>query len=187
MGPRARDRRRQECDEFVSAAGTGLLRAAFLLTGERTAAEDLVQTALLRTFVHWPQARQAPRAYANQVLLNLARDRWRQQSRWRTHPVGDIESEVESLPVDSSGHASGPISDVIERTTMLRALDSLPDRQREVIVLRFYMDMTVEETAAILDIPEGTVKSTLSRAVDRLRPMFDPDATDAAKEVPHAD
>ncbi len=186
MGSRAQDRRRQEFEDFVGTASTSLLRAGFLLTGDRATAEDLLQTTLLRTFVHWTKASQSPRAYANQVLLNLARDRGRQQVRRRTSTTGDMESLVERLASDTSDQAEGPVGQLVERQTMLRALDSLPDRQREVVVLRFYMDMSVSETADILRIPEGTVKSTVSRAIERLREIFEPEGNDAPGEVPNA-
>jgi RNA polymerase sigma-70 factor (sigma-E family) len=182
MAVSARDRRNEEFEEFVRLAGTPLLRAGFLLTGDQATAEDLVQTTLLRTFVHWKKARQAPKAYANQILLNLVRDRWRQLARRRLR--AGLTADEGS--VDASDQAEGPINQYVERDAMLRALNALPDRQRDVLVLRFYLDQTVAETATILGIPEGTVKSTVSRAVERLRGLLEPDDSDEPSEVPDA-
>jgi RNA polymerase sigma factor (sigma-70 family) len=117
-------------------------------------------TALLRTAVRWRTLRQHPEPYVRRVLVNLARDRWRQAAR----RVGEHE-------LDEAAHVvSGrdPAQTVVDRDALRRALAALPRRQREVVVLRFFADLSVAETAA-LRTTEGTVKADTSRAVARLR------------------
>jgi RNA polymerase sigma-70 factor (sigma-E family) len=186
MGSTARERHREEFEAFVRLSGPSLLRAGFLLTGDLATAEDLAQTTLLRTFVHWHRARQAPKAYANQVLLNLARDRWRKLARNPVQPLAEIGSGAGRSLGLIADRSVAPINELVERDAMLQALALLPDRQRDVIVLRFYLDLTVAETARILEVPEGTVKSSVSRALDRLRDLFETEPTAGSTEVPHA-
>src|SRR5213080_3905416 len=130
-------------DAFVADRSTALLRTAYLLTGDRGYAEDLLQTALLRVFRHWSRAREAPEAYARQVLVNLSRDRLRRMFR-RPREVA-LPADPELLRGNDSG-----IDRAIERRVMVWALAELPVRQREVLVLRFFADLTVEQTATAL-------------------------------------
>jgi RNA polymerase sigma factor (sigma-70 family) len=120
--------------EFVEQRSTHLLRTAYLLTGDQGHAEDLLQTALLRTAMRWSAARQAPVAYVRQVLVNLARDRWRRYTR------GPRE---ESLPPDHQV-SDERVEHVVQRRVVVRALSRLPIRQREVVVLRFFEDLSVD-------------------------------------------
>jgi RNA polymerase sigma-70 factor (sigma-E family) len=165
-------------DAFVADRSTALLRTAYLLTGDRGYAEDLLQTALLRVFRHWSRAREAPEAYARQVLVNLSRDRLRRMFR---------RPRETALPADPEllrGTDSG-IDRATERRVMVRALAELPVRQREVLVLRFFADLTVEQTATALGCSTGTVKSYTSRALARLRDVLAGDENET-EEVPHA-
>jgi RNA polymerase sigma-70 factor (sigma-E family) len=165
-------------DAFVADRSTALLRTAYLLTGDRGYAEDLLQTALLRVFRHWSRAREAPEAYTRQVLVNLSRDRLRRMFR-RPREI--------SLPADPEllrGTDSG-IDRAIERRAMVRALAQLSVRQREVLVLRFFADLTVEQTATALGCSTGTVKSYTSRALARLRHVL-AEHDNETEEVPHA-
>lgn len=146
----------QEFEEFARRYSPLLLRTAFWLTGDRDAAEDLVQTTLLRALAHWAKARTAPEAYCHRILVNAHRDELRRRQRRRERWY------LEALPV------SVRTGDATDRLAIARALASLSEAQREVVVLRFYLDLTVPAVAKTLGIPEGTVKSTTSRALARL-------------------
>ena len=152
------DVRGPEFDEFVVGASTRLLRAAFLLTGDVHAAEDLVQDVLARMYVAWPRI-DDPTAYARRALTHGATNRWRSRRR---------RPEV---PLEPSHDRPGWLPDA-ERLDVLRALADLPDRQRAVVVLRFLEDASVEETARALGCTAGTVKSHTARALPRLRALL---------------
>jgi RNA polymerase sigma factor (sigma-70 family) len=119
--------------------------------------------------------------------VNLARDRWRKMARSRARTESDVAGGADRARIDASERSGGPINEFVERDAMLQALQALPEGQRDVIVLRFYLDLTVAETAEILGIAEGTVKSTVSRAVHRLRDLFETEPTAVPSEVPHAE
>ncbi len=153
-----------------------MLGLAFLLTGDRQDAEDLVQQALLRSAVRWPTARQHPATYTRAVLLNLAKDRWRaNQRRHRETVIGDL-----ALLLPAAGDAAAT---VIDRQLLLQTCRLLPLQQRAVLVLRFWEDRSVEETAAVLGCTAGTVKSHTHRALARLRLALQ----EAASRVPECD
>jgi RNA polymerase sigma-70 factor (sigma-E family) len=158
----ARASRDAEFTDFVHAASPSLLRAALVLLGSREDAEDALQITLLRTYRRWEQARQAPQAYARAVLVNACRERWR---HLRRHP--EISQDLDELANVIS------FADAVDRRHLLvRVLRQLPDIQREVLVCRYLLDATVAETAAALDIAEGTVKSAASRGLDQLRQLL---------------
>ncbi|CAM3637661.1 SigE family RNA polymerase sigma factor [Nocardioides zeicaulis] len=144
-------------DAFVRRSSDRLLRTAYLLCGDRGHAEDLVQTALLRTARRWPSARTAPEAYARRVVVNLAKDRWRSQGR--RPGEAPLEADV-AVPVRDG---------VADRDELLRAARQLPPGQRAVLVLRYFDDLSVADTAAALGCSTGTVKSQTARALERLR------------------
>jgi RNA polymerase sigma-70 factor (sigma-E family) len=152
-----------EFDAFARRASPSLLRCAYALCGDRGHAEDLLQMTLWRVAGRWLAAREAPEAYAHRVLVNLSRDRQRAQRR---RPSETSESD----------HAAALVGDQIdalmERETMVQAVRRLPVRQREVIVLRFFLDLSVEQTAAALGASEGTVKSHTARALARMRELL---------------
>ena len=159
----ARASRDAEFTEFVRAASPSLLRAALVLLDSREDAEDALQVTMLRTYRRWEQARQAPQAYARAVLVNACRERWRHRRR---HPeicqdVGELANVVSFAEAVDRRHA------------LVRALRQLPGIQREVLVCRYLLDATVAETAAALDIAEGTVKSAASRGLVQLRQLYD--------------
>ncbi len=141
--------------------GGQLLGFAFLLTGNRHDAEDLVQQTLLRMAARWPAARQSPAGYGRTILLNLVRDRWRARQR---QPAETLSADLTALP-----SASDAAAVVLDRQLLLRACRLLPLQQRAVLVLRFWEDRSVEETAAVLGCTAGTVKSHTHRALARLR------------------
>lgn len=150
-----------EFSAFVARDGGQLVGFAFLLTGNRHDAEDLAQQALLRAAARWPVARQSPAGYSRTVLLNLVRDRWRARQR---HPVETLSVDPAALPSALDAAAA-----VLDRQLLLRACRLLPLQQRAVLVLRFWEDRSVEETAAVLGCTAGTVKSQTHRALARLR------------------
>lgn len=155
----------RDFEDFVQSGSTRLLRTAHLLTGDRTEAEDLLQMTLMRVARHWRTAETAPGPYATRVLINLTRDRAR---RARRRVVEAPWAGAETMP---AGDAE--LSDQIARRALLMAaLARLPDRQREVLVLRFYGDLSVEETAAATGTSPGTVKSHTSRALARMRELL---------------
>jgi RNA polymerase sigma-70 factor (sigma-E family) len=162
-------------DEFVRESSTSLLRTAFLLTGDHGHAEDLLQTALLRTAKHWRTAKVQPQAYARRVLTNLAKDRWRSKSR----------RPRETAQREEPGH-DGSTGLLMLRHTLLPAVLQLPMRQRAVLVLRYFEDLSIEETAATLDCSAGTVKSQTHHALARLRELLGDDETLPTKEIDHA-
>jgi RNA polymerase sigma-70 factor (sigma-E family) len=165
-----------EFEEFVARDGARLQRFASLLAGTWQDAEDLVQQALLRSASRWSAARQRPEAYTRTVLVNLARDRWRSRRRNVEHASNDLAQ----LPM--APWADG-IAPVLERELLLRACRLLPVQQRAVLVLRFWEDRSVADTAAVLGCTEGTVKSQTHRALARLRLVLE----EAPEPVPGAE
>jgi RNA polymerase sigma-70 factor (sigma-E family) len=151
-------------EDFVRSRSASLLRTAFLLVGDRGHAEDLLQTTLLRVAWRWSAASEQPEAYARRVLVNLTRDRWRNLSR---RVRERHQSEVPQLASPDA------IERATERWSLVQAMRSLPTRQREVIVFRFFADLTVTDTARVLGCTEGTVKSYTSRALSRLRELLE--------------
>jgi RNA polymerase sigma-70 factor (sigma-E family) len=151
----------QEFTDFVQASWPTLYRTAYLLVGDRGLAEDLVQTTLAKTYVSWGRVRDrgATGVYARTVLVNTAMSWFRRRS-WNSEIA---TSELPDAPVVV------PDSD---RPMVVAALRALPPRQRAVIVLRFYEDLTVEQTAAELGINAGTVKSQTSHAMTKLRSLL---------------
>src|SRR6478609_5731378 len=158
---------RRAFDSFVSGSSDRLLRTAYLLCGDRGHAEDLVQTALLRTARRWRTARQQPEAYARRVVINLAKDRWRSLSRQPAEAALDVDV---AAPADEA---------LLDRDVLLRATRQLPPGQQAVLVLRFFDDLSVEETAAALGCSTGTVKSQTSRALGHLRAALTPEKENA--------
>lgn len=149
-------------DQFVVARSTALLRTAVLLTaGDRQLAEDLLQTSLLRLARNWPRARAHPEAYVRTVLVNLSRDAARHRRR-----------RVVELPVAEPPDRPHPAPPSDAPDTLIAALRDLPERQRATVVLRFWEDRSVAETAALLACAEGTVKSNTARALERLRTVL---------------
>jgi RNA polymerase sigma-70 factor (sigma-E family) len=152
-------------DAFVRSSSSTLLRTAYLLTGDRGHAEDLLQTALLRTARSWSRAREAPTAYARRVLVNLSKDSLRRQSR---RPVETALAGVQR-PVDVARLAWDPVEAVLLRSILLEATRRLPARQRTVLVLRFFEELSVDEVAVAMGCSPGTVKSQTHHALARLR------------------
>lgn len=150
--------RDEEFTAFMRSASPALGRVAWLLCGDVHQAEELVQHALVRTYAAWPRARERdPYAYARRVLANKRIDTWRHLRR---------EVLVDPSTVPDRGYVAGDHGD---RDRLTRALALLTPRQRRVVVLRHLMDLSERQVADDLGIGVGTVKSTASRALARLR------------------
>jgi RNA polymerase sigma-70 factor (sigma-E family) len=144
---------------FVVAHGDTLLRVALLITADRGRAEDLVQTALMRTYSRWERlSGQDPFGYARRIIVNSNVDRWR-RDRGREYLTGEVP---ELLSSDAT-------LDIVQRDALMRALASLPLTERRIVVLRFLVDLSEADTAAELGMPLGTVKSVTHRAMRKLR------------------
>jgi RNA polymerase sigma-70 factor (sigma-E family) len=146
--------------EYVMARSRALLRTAYLLTGNLADAEDLVQAALAKTFLAWDRIedRAAVDGYVRRAMVNTHISWWRRR-RIEEYPTDEIPDQA------VADHAVA--SDLQE--TLRRAIDRLPQRMRAAVVLRYYEDMTEAEVAEVLGVSLGTVKSTVSRAVAKLR------------------
>ena len=145
-------------EEFVASRGRDLWRTAWLLTGDAHKAEDLVQTVLMKCWGRWSSIANdgAVEAYVRRTMLNTYTDWWRR--KW------NAERPTETMP---DVGVVGP--DPGLRQDTLAALAALPRGQRAVLVLRFYDDLTEAQTAEVLGISVGTVKSQTSRALSALR------------------
>ena len=164
-----RDQDRPDFEEFAIARTPELLRAAWLLTGERYAAEDLVQDTLARLYSRWTRVRRAdnPVAYARTVLTRLFID-GRRRKRSGEHPV-------EHVP---EGGRSDP--DTALRRTLVDALAGLGETDRAVLVLRFLLDLDVATVATTLDLTGQAVRSRTNRALARLRDELADDLTEGS-------
>jgi RNA polymerase sigma-70 factor (sigma-E family) len=149
-----------EFSEFMYSRWLQLVRLGYVLTGDRGLAEDLAQTALARAYSSWPQIRRAgdPDAYVRRVMVNANRSRFRKR-RVAEQLTGAVP---EPPPADQ-------IRGCDDRMALLAALMGLPPRQRSVVMLRFWLDMTETQTAEELGCSVGTVKSQASRALAALR------------------
>ncbi|MEU4096770.1 SigE family RNA polymerase sigma factor [Streptomyces sp. NPDC026673] len=147
-------------EEFVTARGPRLLRVAWLLTGDAHLAEDLLQTTLAKVWPRWRSiAGENPEAYVRKALVNTHASWWRR--RWRGEvPHGDV-------PVVAA--AGDPFASVDLEQSLAALVRRLPPRQRAVVVLRYFEDLSVEETAHVLGCRPGTVKSQAAKALGMLR------------------
>jgi RNA polymerase sigma-70 factor (sigma-E family) len=157
MAARGRSARDAAFTVFVERSSTSLLRTAWLLTGDHHAAHDLVQAALVKTYVAWPRVRpDGALAYARRVLVNERTDTWRR--RRGEVVVGDVPE-----PTAASSTATE------DRDLVVRLLGRLPEQQRRVVVLRYYTDLPEQAVADLLNISVGAVKSAASRGLAALR------------------
>jgi RNA polymerase sigma-70 factor (sigma-E family) len=144
-------------EEFVAARGPHLLRTAWLLTGSREDAEDLVQTALVNCYGHFERINRADGNFEGYVRRAMARS---QVSAWR---------RLRRRPPSDPAPSKDPAEVVGLQVSVAQALALLSTRQRQVVVLRFYEDYSIEETARLLGCSEGSVKTHLHRAIQALR------------------
>lgn len=149
---------------FVLARSARLVHFARMLCGDAGLAEDLVQTALEKAYLRWDRIELAdPFAYVRQAVVNQHLS-WLRRRLWRERPSGDA-AEIDLLLEAEVDPSSG----VQHRVAMGAALATLSRRERAVVVLRYVEDLTERETAAVLGVAVGTVKSANARALDKLR------------------
>jgi RNA polymerase sigma-70 factor (sigma-E family) len=144
----------QEFNNFVKARLPALSRTAYLLTSDAHLAEDLVQTALLATARHWRRIQNNPEAYARKVLYNENISWWRRR-------------QLQEVPLEDRTTWCDPHVEL--RLTLESALKQLTHKQRTIVVLRYFEDLTEAQTAHVLGISVGTVKSVTRQAFAKLR------------------
>jgi RNA polymerase sigma-70 factor (sigma-E family) len=145
-------------DAFVVARSQALLRTAYLLVGDESLAEDLLQTALTKSWFAWKRIAGEPEAYVRRVLVTTSASWWRR--RWtRETPTADLPERP------AADRADAPT----DRQDLWDALRRLPRRQRAVVVLRYLEDRTEAETAQLMGCAVGTVKSQCAKALAKLR------------------
>ena len=153
-------RRDAEFTAYLHARQPSLLRTAYLLTGDRHTAEDLVQTALAKLYLAWDKVRERDSVdgYVRRILVNEHNSLWRRGWKKREYAT-ETMPEAQAHDAYDEG-VSGALWEVVQ---------SLPKKARAVVVLRYYEELSEAETAAILGISVGTVKSQTSRALATLR------------------
>lgn len=166
LAPMTRARRTERDDaadadfvDFVQGRQLALLRFAYLLTSDHHTAEDLVQTALAKTYLSWDKLRDrgALDAYVRRIIVNENASLWRRA--WRRN-----ERSTDQLPESGTADA-----DPTSRDAMWGVVQTLPPKQRAAVVLRYYEDLSEADTAAILGCSVGNVKSQTSRAIAAMR------------------
>jgi RNA polymerase sigma-70 factor (sigma-E family) len=156
-GRHARD---DEFTAFMTAAQPGLLRTARFLTGSDDGARELTQEALARTYAAWPRVQvDGALAYTRRIMVNHRRSSWRRWAREVPRPPGD--ARLDSVAVTDA--------EIGLRDEVVRLLAHLPQRQRAVVVLRYYVDLSEQEVADLMGISTGTVKSSAARGLAALR------------------
>jgi RNA polymerase sigma-70 factor, ECF subfamily len=165
----------REFGDFVTTRSAALLRTAYLLGGDWATAEDLLQVALTKTYLAWRRLGtiDSVEPYARRVLVNTATSWWRR--RWHGERPTDTLPE---LP------APDRLDERLERDRLWRHVLALPTRQRAVLVLRFYEDQTEAETARLLGVSVGTVKSQCARALATLRTRLAGEGIEPAAGLP---
>ncbi len=163
----------EDLEGFVAARGAALRRFAYLLSGDRQRAEDLVQSALARVVRGWPRiaAMEHPEAYVRQVVVREHLAWWRRRA----------SSEVVSAAPPDRPDGADFTTTAAERDAAWRLLAGLPPRQRAVLVLRFYEDLDDAAVAGVLGTSESTVRSNAARGLAALRRTLA--ASEASKEV----
>ncbi|MFF8512794.1 SigE family RNA polymerase sigma factor [Streptomyces sp. NPDC015492] len=149
-----------EFQTFMSSRWPSLVRTAYLLTGSHHDAEDLAQSALARAYAKWDKVRRSDdmAAYVRKIMIHVHADRFRKLTvrEWFTPRLPDV--------------AVADGTDQVEyRSALIEALVALPQRQRSVVVLRYFEDMPPAQIAAVLGVRESTVRSQITRALARLR------------------
>jgi RNA polymerase sigma-70 factor (sigma-E family) len=170
-----------EFDRFVADTAEPLLRSAYLITWDFAEAEDLVQECLFKVARRWTRVRkmERPFGYARTVLVHLALDEGNRRSRRRSELRPDLSGLLEVYQDADAAHVLGRVE---ASTDLLGALRGLPPRQRAVLVLRYFDDLSEAEVADVMGCSVGTVKSTTSRALERLRREIE--GTSAASDLP---
>ena len=160
--------------EFVAARSDALFRSAWMLTGDSATAEDLLQTALAKTWPHWRRVAQGnPDAYVRKVMLRTHLS-WRARLWNREKPTADM-AEVETRSED---HPSSDHERVDDQIRLAASLAQLPTRQRQTVVLRYFEDLSVETVAEVMGSTTGTVKSQSAKGLMKLRAALSVDDTE---------
>lgn len=147
-------------ESFVEASSPALLRTAWLLTGDQHVAQEVVQEALARLYPRWERvAGGQPLAYSRRIVVNLVNDRWHRHRR-------------EVLTAVTPDRCAPSSTHVEDRDLLIRLLNLLPPRERQVVVLRHYDDLSERQVAEALGISVGTVKSTAHKALTTLRTHY---------------
>ena len=148
--------------QFVEGSWSRLLRTAYLLTGDHGAAEDLVQTALMRTYRHWDriEAYESPEAYVRRVMVNANITAWR-----RRKPVVHVMAEPPEPRAGAGDHQDA----YALRDELWRAVCAMSPRMRTAFVLRYFEDLSEAEVAVAMGCAVGTVKSQIARGLAKLR------------------
>ncbi len=155
---------------FVLVRTPALSRTAYLLTGDAHLAEDLVQTALFKAAKNWSRIEGDPEPYVRRILYTQNISWWRSRRHVREHRLGGYD-------------AAAPSTDSDLRLTLEEALGRLTAKQRTVLVLRYFEDLTEVQAAATLGVTAGTVKSTTRQALARLRTLA-PELADLVGRTP---
>ena len=168
-----RDSDEERFTDFVRAYSGSLFRTAYLMTGDYQRAEDILQTSLVRIYQRWPRidAMERPLGYAQKVVTSQAVSWWRRRSARET-----------PLPPGDEPAWGGNVEEIAEHDRVWRAVLSLPPRQRQVTVLRYYEDLTEAQIAETLGMAPGTVKSHSHAAARRLAELLDEPMTETAAE-----
>jgi RNA polymerase sigma-70 factor (sigma-E family) len=166
--------RRSGFEQFTAEHGGGLVKLAYSLCGDRERAEDAVQEALVKVYKRWSKL-DDPLAYARTTTVNATRDDWRRSARQQR-----IGAALQRFPVPDP---SEPQEQLLQRDALMTAMDGLPRRQREVLVLRYGSQLSEAETASVLEISVGTVKSQCSRALARMRELLSTDDQHPTREA----
>jgi RNA polymerase sigma-70 factor, ECF subfamily len=156
----------EEISEFIRSRYTVLLRRAYLLTGDRGLAEDLLQESLARLWVSWSRRKvDSPDAFVRQVMVNASISTWRKSRHLKL--VAGTTSEITAVSDDSGRFA--------EHDRVWQALLQLPARQRAILALRYYEDLSEAEICQVLSISPGTVRSQTFKARQTLRQVMSAD------------
>jgi RNA polymerase sigma-70 factor (sigma-E family) len=160
----AGDTRDADFAAYLAARQPSLLRTAYLLTGNRHDAEDLVQTAFAKLYLSWDKVRDTGSmdGYVRRILVNEHNSLWRRAWKRREHTADDAVLSAHDRP-HHDVHDDGV------GAALWEVVQTLPRKARAVVVLRYYEEMSEAETAAVLGISVGTVKSQTSRALAALR------------------
>jgi RNA polymerase sigma-70 factor (sigma-E family) len=147
--------------EYMAARQPSLLRTAYLLTGDRHTAEDLVQTALAKLYLSWDRVnrQESIDGYVRRILINEHNSLWRRPWKKRETTTSELPEQPAAPAAPSRGHDAD----------LWELVQSLPRKQRAAVVLRFYEELSEAETAAVLGVSVGTVKSQTSRALASMR------------------
>jgi RNA polymerase sigma-70 factor (sigma-E family) len=162
-GAGVRRSRDVEFSEYMAARQPSLLRTAYLLTGDRHTAEDLVQTALAKLYLSWDrvQSHESVDGYVRRILVNEHNSLWRRPWKRRERVTAELPAAVTAPGANGPGTGHDP--------DLWALVQTLPGKQRAAVVLRYYEELSEAETAAVLGVSVGTVKSQTSRALAALR------------------